>query len=468
MEKFLWGSATAAYQCEGGWKEGGKGMSNWDVFCHSEKNIVNPVTGDVASDHYHRYEEDIRMLAEGNQNAYRFSIAWTRILPNGTGEKSAEGIAFYHRILDTCKKYEIEPLVTLYHYDLPQDLFEKGGWENRKTVEAFIEYAKVCFEEFGDKVNLWATINEPNYETFCCYGRGNYPPNVQDLGRRWRAMYHLLLASASAIQVYKKMQKNGKIGIVSDSYSIETLADTEEYREAKHLADLFYNRCVNDVCVTGSYSQDFRNKLLADGFDLSYMQETDKEVFLNGKVDYLGINAYDRTLVKPYAGGESIMTANNTGDAKTKNETIIKGWFALDDDPDTEKNAWGCELYPKAVYHLLMQLKEIYPETPIIITENGLGYYDKVENGTVHDTYRIEFLNSYVEWIKKAIQDGCDVRGYFVWSTMDLYSWINGYEKRYGLVYIDFENENRRIPKDSYYWYQKYITKEGEKFNGKI
>ena len=169
-KKFLWGSATAAYQCEGAWKEGGKGMSNWDTFCHSEKNNVNPVTGDVANDHYHRYEEDIRMLAEGNQNAYRFSIAWTRIIPNGVGKVSREGIDFYNRVIDTCRKYNVEPLVTLYHYDLPQPMFEQGGWENRATVDAYEEYVKVCFKEFGDKVNYWATINEPNYETLCCYG----------------------------------------------------------------------------------------------------------------------------------------------------------------------------------------------------------------------------------------------------------------------------------------------------------
>lgn len=466
MNNFLWGSATAAYQCEGGWKEGQKGLSNWDTFCHSEKNNVNPVTADISSDHYHRYEEDIRMLSEGNQNAYRFSIAWTRIIPEGRGKKSQEGIDFYHRILDTCKRYHVEPVVTLYHYDLPQPLYENGGWENRDTVEAYTEYAKICFEEFGGKVNLWATINEPGYDTICCYGRGNYPPNVQNLERRWRAMYHLLIASASAVKVYKLMKLNGAIGIVSDSYSIETLVDNEDYQKAKYWADLFYNRSVNEVSVTGIYPQDLIDKLKADGFDTSYILAEDEEVFMAGKVDYLGINAYDRTLVKPYQGGETSMTANNTGDGVTKNETIIKNWFVLDEDPDTEKNAWGCELYPKAVYNLLLELRKIYPNTPVIITENGLGYYDNLENGEVQDTYRIDFLKSYIEWILKAMEEGCDVRGYFVWSTMDLYSWINGYNKRYGLVYVDFDNDNKRIPKKSYYWYKDFIEQERNKENG--
>lgn len=459
MSKFLWGSATSAYQCEGGWKEGNKGLSNWDAFCHSEQNNINPVTGDISCDHYNKYEEDIKMLSEGNQNAYRFSIAWTRILPNGTGEVSKEGIDFYNRILDTCKKYNVEPLVTLYHYDLPVSLYKNGGWESRDTVSAFVEYSKICFKEFGNKVKYWATINEPNYETYCCYGRGNYPPNVKDIGRRWKAMYNLLLASAGSICEYRKLNLDGMIGLVSDSYSIEALYNTNEYLEAIKNADLFYNKSVNDVCIKGEFPQEFIEKLKED-YDISYMFDSDREIFKSGVVDYLGINAYDRVLVKPYTRGETCLIANNTGDGTTKNSTIIKNWFELDEDPNTPKNAWGCELYPKSVYNLLLNLKENYPNTPIIITENGLGYYDELVDGKVNDEYRIDFLSGFLYWIKEAIKYGCDVRGYFVWSTMDLYSWINGYKKRYGLVYIDYENNNERIPKESYYWYKNYIKEE--------
>lgn len=462
MSKFLWGSATAAYQCEGGWQEGGKGRSNWDVFCHSEKNNINPVTGDIASDHYHRYEEDIRMMAEGNQNAYRFSIAWTRILPEGTGKVNEEGLRFYQKILDTCKKYQIEPFVTLYHYDLPQSCFEKGGWENRDTVEAYEEYVKVCFQAFGNQVKYWATINEPNYETLCCYCIGNYPPNVKDQERRWRAMYHLMLASAKAVCAYREMGFGGQIGLVSDSYSIETLVDHEEYREAKRLGELFFNRSVNDVCVKGVYPKEFLDKLAEEGYDLSYMKAEDQIVLKNGVVDFLGVNAYDRLLVKPYRGGESRMIVNNTGDSSGKNETVIKNWFVLDEDEATSKNPWGSEIYPKAVYNLMLHLRELYPDTPIIITENGIGYYDTVENGQIHDTYRIEYLEGYVNWICRAIEDGCNIRGYFVWSAMDVYSWINGYKKRYGLVYVDFDHGCERIPKDSYYWYKKLIHEKGD------
>lgn len=468
-KQFLWGSATAAYQCEGGWKEGGKGMSNWDVFCHSEKNNVNPVTGDVACDHYHRYEEDIKMLAKGNQNAYRFSIAWTRIIPNGVGEKCQEGIDFYNRIIDTCLKYNVEPLVTLYHYDLPQSMFEQGGWECRETVDAYEQYVKVCFQEFGDRVNYWATVNEPNYETLCCYGFGNYPPNVKNLERRWKAMYHIMLASARAVKAYREMNGHGMIGIVSDSYSIETLVDNEEYREAAHLADIFFNTSVNDVCIKGAYPDDYIKKLKSSGYDLSYMLDSDREVFKAGTVDYLGVNAYCRFLVKPYTGGEEVLSINNTGDSTGSNAFEIKDWFKLDEDKTTKKNPWGSEVYPKSIYDLLLRVKEIYPDIPVIITENGIGYYDEVVEGQIHDDYRIEYLQGYVDWIEKAIDAGCDVRGYFIWSTMDVYSWINGYKKRYGLVYIDFnDDELRRIPKDSYHWYKNIIKEKGGKFNGKI
>ncbi|NBI90188.1 glycoside hydrolase family 1 protein [Lachnospiraceae bacterium] len=468
-KKFLWGSATAAYQCEGAWQDGGKGPSNWDVFCHSEANNVNPVTGDIACDHYHRYEEDIKRMADGGQNAYRFSIAWTRVIPDGTGEKSQEGIDFYNRLIDTCLKYGIEPLVTLYHYDLPQPIFERGGWENRDTVDAYVQYAKVCFEAFGDRVNYWATINEPNYETLCCYGYGNYPPNIQSLERRWKAMYHMMLASAKAVGLYRSMGGKGMIGLVSDCYSIDYMGDGEEYRKAARFADLFFNISVNDVCVKGAYPKEYTDKLTEEGYDLSYMRKEDREIFKAGCVDYLGVNAYCRFLVKPCTEKGTSLTVNNTGDGKKK-ELFIEGWFALDEDKGLEKTPWGMEIYPKSIYDLLLGLRKRYPALPVVITENGVGNYDSVcGDGKVHDQYRIDYLKGYVDWIEKAMDAGCDVRGYFVWSSMDVYSWINGYKKRYGLVYVDFDDEGlKRIPKDSYYWYKNTIRDKGEKFDGKV
>lgn len=456
--KFMWGSATAAYQCEGAWQEDGKGPSNWDVFCHSDKNVVNPVDADVSCDHYHHFEEDIRMMAEGGQNAYRFSIAWTRIIPEGVGEVNEAGVAFYNRVIDTCLSYGIEPLVTLYHYDLPQPLFEAGGWENRETCEAYAAYAKACFDRFGDRVKWWATVNEPNYETLCCYAYGNYPPNVQDLSRRWRAMYHILLASALAVRIFHDGGYQGMVGLVSDSYSVETLEDAPAYDEARESAELFYNRCVNDTCVLGKMPQAFIDKIVADGCERAYALPGDDEIFAAGTVDYLGVNAYSRYLVKPPVGDETHLKPSNTGKKGDRTEATVAGWFTLDRDDSVPKNDWDMELYPKSLYNLLKNLEERYPATPFVITENGMGYKDVLEaDGTVHDPYRVEFLQGFVDWMERAMAEGVDVRGYFVWSTMDLYSWINGYAKRYGLVYIDYDNDNKRIPKDSYYWYKNLI-----------
>lgn len=462
MKEFLWGSATAAYQCEGGWKEDGKGQSIWDVFCHSDKNNVNPVTGDVSCDHFHRYEEDIRMLAEGGQNAYRFSLSWTRILPTGTGTVNKEGIAFYNRLIDTCLQYHVTPLVTIYHYDLPQPLMEIGGWENREVVEAFVNYAEVCFRAFQDRVRLWATINEPDYDTMCSYAVGNYPPNVQDLNRRSCALYHMMLASAKAVIKFRELGCEGRIGIVHAKYPIASLHDDEANRLAIENADLFYNKCISDPAVKGYFPQKLIDKLKASGMDLSFMKDEDLEILKRGTVDYLGINAYSRALVKPYTKGETRLKINNTGKSGDENTIIVKNWFESDEDQSLPKNPWGMEIYPKCMYDLLMDVKRDYGDLPVIITENGVGYYDKLEDGKVHDNYRIDYCQGFIDWMLKAKQEGCNVQGYFIWSTMDLYSWINGYEKRYGLVYIDFDHDNQRIPKDSYYWYQNLIReKEG-------
>ncbi|MDF9824523.1 6-phospho-beta-glucosidase [Breznakia sp. PF5-3] len=459
MSKFLWGSATAAYQCEGAWNEDGKGLSNWDDFVHSERNNVNPVTGDVASDFYHRYEEDIKMMADGGQNAFRFSISWVRIFPNGTGEVNQKGIDFYNRVIDCCLKYEIEPLVTLYHYDLPLGIYNDGGWLNRNVVDAFVAYAKVCFDAFGDRVKYWMTINEPSYETLCCYGFGNYPPNDKNLSHRFQAIYHQLLASAKAVIEYKKTQ-DGMIGLVNDAYPIESLDSSPAYDEAIQNADWFYNTSVNDLAIKGEFPKGFVEKLKTSGFETDYIKEQDLPIFKAGVIDYLGLNAYFRYLVKPYETGGTRLNTNNKGDGK-KEVMQVEGWFTIDEDPTTEKNPWGMEVYPKTMYDLLLDLKRQYPNTPIIITENGVGYYDDFKDNTVKDDYRIDYLKGFIEWMNKAQAEGCDVRGYLVWSTMDLYSWINGYKKRYGLVYVDYEDNNKRYPKESYYWYRDFIKNRG-------
>lgn len=459
MKDFLWGSATASYQCEGAWNEDGKGLSMWDTYCHS-KNNKEGYTGDVSCDFYHRYEEDIKMLAESGQNAYRFSLSWTRIIPNGVGEINQKGIDFYLKIIETCRKYKVEPFVTLYHYDLPDTLYQKGGWENRDTCEAFAEYAKVCFEAFEGKINFWTTINEPDYESMCGYIVGNYPPHVHDVSRRSKALYHMLLASAKAVKIFRDGNYSGQIGLVYTPSSIQTMVDNEEYREAAKNAEMYYNTAVSDPIVKGWFPESLIEKMKAAGMSLDYVKDGDRAIFEAGTVDFLGVNSYYRILVKPYTTGESTMFMNNKGKKNKKiyGTSIIKGWFETDIDPKSKYTPWGSEIYPDTIYDMLKDLQAMYGDIPVYITESGIGLYDDVDaNGEINDDERIEILDGWVDGLLRAKQEGCNVNGYFIWSTMDLYSWINGYEKRYGLVYVDYEHGLKRIPKKSYTWYKNKI-----------
>lgn len=459
MSEFLWGSATAAYQCEGAWNEDGKGLSMWDTYCHSERN-EGGISGDVASDFYHRYEEDIRMLAKSGQNAFRFSLSWTRIIPDGVGAVNQKGIDFYLKVIETCRRYHVEPFVTIYHYDLPESLYQKGGWENRETALAFAEYAAVCFEAFHDKINFWTTINEPDYESMCGYIVGNYPPHVHDVSRRSKALYHMLLGSAMAVKIFRDKQYNGQIGLVYTPSSVQIRVDNEAYRQAAENAELYYNTAVSDVIVKGWFPEKLIAKMQASGLNLDYVKAEDKAVFQAGIVDFLGVNSYNRVLVKPYTAGESTMFMNNKGKQNKTNHasSIIKGWFETDFDPKAKYNPWGSEIYPDTIYDMLKDIKQMYGDIPVYITESGIGTYDGLNaEGKVDDDYRIEILEGWVDGLLRAKAEGCNVLGYFIWSTMDLYSWINGYEKRYGLVYVDYEHDCQRIPKKSYSWYQKKI-----------
>lgn len=462
-EDFLWGSATASYQCEGAWQEDGKGLGMWDEFCHSEKNHVTYTTGDVASDHYHRFEEDIRMLAESNQNSYRFSLSWPRILPSGTGEVNPQGIAHYRKVLETCLKYEVVPNVTLYHWDLPQSLAEAGGWENEQTAYAFAEYAAVCFRELGDLVPLWVTINEPSYFIHSGYAIGNYPPNVQDFQRTIHAGYNVMLASALAVREFRKSSAAGQIGIVHASANVDTVDDSPESLKAGRLADNYFNNWVLDPPLLGHFPEDMVKKLSQD-FDLSFIRPEHEQILKDGIVDFVGINYYSRALIKPYTGGETILKVNNKGkEAKGQTQVIVKGWFEQVQDPDSEYTAWDCEIYPKGLYDELLDVRKKYGDVPVYITENGVGMYEQAVDGYVEDDGRIDFLQRHIESMRRAIRDGFNLKGYYVWSTFDLYSWINGYEKRYGLVRVDFDNGLKRIPKKSYYWYKDFIAQERQK-----
>lgn len=459
-ERFLWGTATAAYQCEGAFDEDGRGMTQWDDFSHNSELNINNVSGDIASDFYHRFEKDIKLMAEGKQNSYRFSIAWTRILPKGYGEVNQKGVDFYNKVIDTCLKYGLEPNVTLHHYDLPLELAQNGGWENEETVDYFVDYAKLCFQLFGEKVKLWVTHNEIRYYAHCCYLAGNYPPHKKmDFQAYSKVMYNGIIASAKAVIEYRKLNLPGTIGIVHPSGAIESLNDTLEDSIARENAELYYIRSILDPAIKGEIPPKLVSMMESSGIDTSFIKREHQEIIKHGTVDFIGLNLYTRHLVKPFESIESFVSYNNKGkDSKALEGTGVKGWFETDDDPYCEKNLWGREVQPKAMYDGLVYLNNLYPGVPIYVTENGHASYDEVTaDNRVLDFERIRIVKGFLEWLVQAKKDGVNVKGYYMWSSMDLYSWVNGFKKRYGLIYVDFENNCRRIPKESYYWYRRFI-----------
>ncbi|WP_339185324.1 glycoside hydrolase family 1 protein [Oceanobacillus sp. FSL W7-1293] len=459
MDKnFLWGTATASYQCEGGWNEGGRVPSLWDVYLH-ENNLEN---GNDASDHYHKYKEDIRLMKEGGHKAYRFSIAWPRIIKNDKGEVNPEGVQFYHNLIDECLKNGIEPFVTLFHWDLPQYLEDKGGWAEREICDAYVDYAKVCFKEYGDKVTYWSTFNEPRYYVFSGYKIGNYPPGLDDTQKTIQASFYMMLANALTVELFREMKMKGQIGIVHSYAPIFGVDDSLETKIAMRKADNYFNNWILDTAIKGEIPIDMLS-MLHEKYDLSFMKEADFEAIKHNTVDFVGLNYYARALIKPYTGGETILRINNKGsEAKGSSKVVVKGWFEqVFDNPDSTYTEWDTEIYPQGLYHGIMRAYEKY-KLPIYITENGVAFYEAVPNEqSVDDQGRIHFLNEHINAILNAIDDGAEVLGYFIWSTMDLYSWKNGHEKRYGLVGVDFENNFERKPKSSYYWYKKVCESNG-------
>ena len=456
-ENFLWGSATASYQCEGAWKEDGRIASNWDTYLH-DNHYEN---GDVASDFYHHYKEDIAMMKKGGQNAYRFSFAWPRIV-HEDGTINTKGLDFYHRIIDECHRNAIEPFVTLYHWDLPEYLEAKGGWLNRDTCDAYLKYAEICFREFNGEVKYWMTFNEPKWIVVSGYLVGNYPPAVQCAAKTVQAAYHMMLASAMAVKKFRELNIAGTIGIVHSYSPVNGVDNTSSTRAAMRYADNFMNNWVLDTAAKGEIPADLLDALKEKKICLSFMKEADLKLIQSQHVDFLGLNYYARALIKPYEGGETSLIVNNSGSkAKGCTTTRIKNWFEQVRDPNSEYTEWDTEIYPKGLYDGLLMANKRY-HLPMYITENGVGMYEDVSAGIVKDDYRISFMNDHINALMNAMDDGADVRGYFAWSSFDLYSWKNGCEKRYGLVAVDFKDQNlKRFPKKSYMWYRSVIEKNG-------
>lgn len=465
---FLWGAASAAYQIEGAWNEDGKGVSNWDKFVRIPGKTFKETNGDVAVDHYHRYKEDVRLMAEMGLKAYRFSVAWTRVFPNGKGAINEKGLAFYDSLIDELKMNGIEPILTLYHWDLPQALQDEyGGWESRKIIEDFTHYSVTLFKRFGDRVKYWVSLNEQNIFTTFGYKTAMHPPGVKDEKLFYQVNHHANLASASVIKEFKKYVPNGKIG-PSFAYSPAYAASSNPKDVvAAENAEEMLNHWWMDVYAWGTYPQTTWRYLEMKGL-APRVQEGDLELLKEGKPDFIGLNYYQTTTYEENPlNGVSEGKFNTTGKKGTSQDTGIPGLYKTVTNPNLERTNWDWTIDPQGLRIALRRMTNRY-NLPILISENGLGEYDQLQSeNTVKDDYRIDFVRLHISAMQEAISDGVEIMGYCIWSFTDLLSWLNGFQKRYGLVYVNQHEEGEhdlcRVKKSSFYWYKGVIETNGEK-----
>ena len=439
-EDFEWGAATASYQIEGAYDEDGKGESIWDRFTHQKGNIVNNDTGDVACDHYHRYQEDVELMRELGLDTYRFSISWPRILPAGRGKINQKGIDFYKRLVNELLKAGIKPNATLYHWDLPQKLQDIGGWENRDTVKYFNEYARLMYKELGDMVPRWLTHNEPFVVSIVGNLFGEHAPGYTDQKKSVQVAHNVLLSHGMAVKSFRESGIEGEVGITLDLNHVYAKTDSKEDQIAKDYCDAFNNRWFLDPIFKGKYPE----KLMAlyqEQFGGIDMEAEDMEI-ISREIDFFGINYYSRALVE-YDENEFL------------NHKTIK-------PEDSDYTAMNWEIYPQGLTDLLKRLDQEYTKKPLFITENGAAYDDKVaEDGNVHDQKRAEYFEKHFQAAHKAIEEGVNLAGYYVWSLMDNFEWAFGYDKRFGIIYIDYENNQQRILKDSAKFLKEVIAENG-------
>lgn len=458
-KEFLWGASTSAYQVEGAWNEDGKGLSVIDMLDHPED------TSDfkVASDHYHRYKEDVKLFAEMGLKAYRFSIAWTRIIPNGTGEVNKKGIEFYNNLIDELISYNIEPIVTMYHFDLPYELEKKGGWNNRETIDAFVDYAKVLFDNFGHKIKYWLTINEQNtmilHPGAIGVPKGGKLPTKKEL---YQQNHNMLLAQAKVMSLCHKVCPNGKIGPALNITSMYGETCNPNDAIAAHNWETLRCWSFLDLAVFGRYNKLFW-RYLEDRELEPIISEGDMKVMEEGKPDFIAMNYYSTATIAQSKGDSSDVSAR-AGDQQIM--LGEQGVYRAAENPYVSKSKYGWVVDPVGLRMTLRKVSEKY-NLPILITENGYGDKDILEkNDIINDDDRIDFIEKHLEQLKLAISDGVDVLGYCPWSAIDVVSTHQGYGKRYGFIYVNRDEfdlmDLRRIKKKSFYWYKDIIKTNGD------
>jgi 6-phospho-beta-glucosidase len=456
---FLWGASTSAYQVEGAWNEDGKGLSVQDVSKHPEGTSDFKVT----SDFYHHYKEDVKLLAEMGFKAFRFSIAWTRIIPNGVGEVNQKGIEFYNNLINELLSYKIEPIVTMYHFDLPNELEKKGGWSNRETIDAFENYSKVLFENFGDRVKYWLTINEQNMMILFGAVLGTVGEDgVNPAKKLYQQNHHMLLAQAKAMKLCHAMCPKCKIGPAPNISSIYPATSKPEDVLAASNFSSIRNWLYLDAAVFGRYNSVAWSYMERKGC-APVIEAGDMDILKGANPDFIAFNYYSTMTVA--ANDED--ASDDKSKADQQRAFAEGGVFKGAQNTNLEKTEFGWEIDPVGFRNTLREINERY-DLPLIVTENGLGAYDKLEDGDViNDDYRIDFLRKHIEQAKLAITDGVKLFGYCPWSAIDLVSTHEGCRKRYGFVYVNRDEfdlkDLKRIKKKSFYWYKDVISSNGEK-----
>ena len=440
-KNFLFGIATAAYQIEGGWNADGKGLSTWDVFTHKRGKILNGDNGDTACNTYYDFQTDIDIMALLGLKAYRFSIAWSRVLPQGKGQVNQIGLDYYNRLVDALLEKNITPFITMFHWDMPQTLFEQyGGFASRETSSYFADYAEVIVKSLGDRVKHWITLNEPWEHAFFGHFTGEHAPGLTNPWTYFKVAHHELLGHGLAVERVRAIVPDVQVGITLSQFPVFPYADTPRHQEAAQFADLFMNRFYLDGLYKGQYPEalfkrmwPFRPKIASDDMKI-----------ISHPFDFLGVNYYTRQYARyvwyiPF----------------------LRAWVDRDPPPGVSHPELGLQAYPEGMRELNRRYREEYGNPVVYITENGISDSLPVVDGRILDTIRQRYFELYLTELSKAIEEGSDVRGYFIWTMMDNFEWSSGFAPRMGLVHIDHATQKRTI-KDSAYWVRELIRSQGD------
>ncbi len=426
-DNFVWGVATSSFQIEGAARDDGKGPSIWDAFCRQPRAIADSSNGDIACDHYHRWAEDLDIIADLGVNAYRFSVSWPRVQPAGSGAWNTKGLDFYERLVDGLLERGVQPYLTLNHWDLPEELQKAGGWANRETVHRFVDYGRGVMNRLGDRIAGLTTHNEPWVIAVLGHETGVFAPGIKDRAIAMQVTHHLLLSHGLAVQAMRADVHSSDMGIVLNLSPMHPATDSEEDMARTRIEDGRLLRWYMDPLFAGDYPSDVVEFL---GTDAPQVESGDMEA-IRTPLDFLGVNYYSR----------SVISAAGPWDVRNSGREITEmGW----------------EVYPEGLTELLVRLHTDYAVPPIYVTENGGAFKDHLTTGRVHDTHRRDYIVRHIEAVAEAMNQGVHMKGYMVWSLLDNFEWASGYEKRFGIVHVDYATQARTL-KDSGMWYRDFL-----------